>query len=59
MIFIDATPALPMQFLEQLVFTPTIKDVLNKYMGGMMSVLLCLCGIFQNLIWLQHSMRKA
>jgi hypothetical protein len=28
------------QCLEELVFTPTIKDVLTKYMDGMMSVLL-------------------
>ena len=30
------------QCLEELVFTPTIKDVLTKYMNGMMSVLICL-----------------
>ena len=36
----DATPTLPMQFLEALVFTPNIKDVLVKYMYGMVSVLL-------------------
>jgi hypothetical protein len=30
---------------------PNIKDVLVKYMDGMMSVLLCPCGIFQNLTW--------
>ena len=36
----DATPTLPMQFLEALVFTPNIKDVLVKYMDGMVSVLL-------------------
>ena len=28
------------QCLEELVFTPTIKDVLTKYMNGIMSVLL-------------------
>ena len=38
-----------MQVLEELVFTPIIKDVLVKYMDGMMSVLLCNFGIFQNL----------
>src|SRR6266702_4907612 len=31
---------LPMQCLEEFVFTPTVKDVLFKYMDGMMSVLL-------------------
>ena len=37
-----------MQALEELVFTPTIKDVLVKYMDGMMSVLLlCPYGIFR------------
>src|SRR6266702_7045324 len=40
---------LPMQCLEEFVFTPTVKDVLFKYMDGMMSVLLRLCGIFENL----------
>jgi hypothetical protein len=29
---------LPIQCLEKLVFTPTIKDVLAKYMDGVMSV---------------------
>ena len=29
---------LPIQCLEELVFTPTIKEVLAKYMDGMMSV---------------------
>ena len=29
-----------MQLLEELVFTPNIKDVLAKYMDGMVSVLL-------------------
>ncbi len=40
---------LPMQCLEDLVFTPTVKDVLVKYIDGMMSVLLRLRGIFENL----------
>ena len=38
-----------MQLLEELVFTPTIKDVLVKYMDGMVSVLLCNYGILQSL----------
>jgi len=38
-----------MQCLEDLVFTPTVKDVLVKYIDGMMSVLLRLRGIFENL----------
>jgi hypothetical protein len=38
------------QCLEELIFTPTIKDVLVKYMDGMMSVLFNLYGIFQSLI---------
>jgi hypothetical protein len=29
-----------MQCLEELVFAPTVKDVLVKYVDGMMSVLL-------------------
>ena len=29
-----------MQLLEELVFTPNIKDILVKYMDGMVSVLL-------------------
>jgi hypothetical protein len=37
------------QCLEELVFTPTIKDVLTKYMDGMMSVLFSLQKIFENL----------
>ena len=37
------------QCLEDLVFTPTIKDVLTKYMDGIMSVLLGLEKIFENL----------
>ena len=48
-----------MQCLEGLIFTPTVKEVLVKYMNGMMSVLSCLCGIVQNLIWQQQSVRKA
>ena len=39
-IFIDATPTLPIQLLDELIFAPTIKDVLVKYMDGMMLVLL-------------------
>ena len=42
----DASSILPMQSLELLVFTPTIKNVLIKYMDGMTSVPLCSCGIF-------------
>ena len=49
MVSIDAILTLPMQLLEGLVFTPIIKDVLVKYMDGMMSALLCPHGIFQNL----------
>ncbi len=47
---------LPMQCLEGLVFTPTIKDVLVKYVEGMGSVLLSLRKIFENLTQLaaQH-----
>jgi hypothetical protein len=48
-IVVAPTETLPMQCLEELVYTPTMKDVLIKYMGGMMSVLLSLCGIFENL----------
>ena len=48
-ISIDDILTLPMQLLEGLVFTPIIKDVLVKYMDGMMSALLCPHGIFQNL----------
>ena len=44
---------LPMQCLEQLVFTPTVKDVLVKYMDGMMSAVLSLNVIFENLT--QHA----
>ena len=40
---------LSMQCLEELVFTPTFKDVLVKYMDGMMSVLLSFHGIFESL----------
>ena len=40
---------LPMQCLQELVFAPTIKDVLVEYMDGMMSVLLSFCGFFENL----------
>jgi hypothetical protein len=39
----------PMQCLEELVFTPIVKNVLVKYMDGMTSVLLSLYGIVQNL----------
>jgi hypothetical protein len=42
--FIDATSKLPIQCLEELVFTPTIKAILVKYIDGMMSVLLCPVG---------------
>jgi len=40
-----------MQCVEELVFTPTARDVLVVmiYMDGMMSVLLNLHGIFENL----------
>jgi hypothetical protein len=37
------------QCLDELVFTPTIKDVLTKYMDGMMSVLFSLQKIFEKL----------
>ena len=50
-IFIDAMPTFPTQLLEGLIYTPTIKDILVKYMDGMMSVTLYPCGIFQNLTW--------
>ena len=46
-----------MQLLEGLVFTPTIKDVLVKYMDGMMSALSCPRGIFQSLKW--HAAKHA
>ena len=57
--FYDATPTLPIQCLEDLAFAPTVKDALVKYVDGMMSVLLCPCGIFQNLTWriAKHSRR--
>jgi hypothetical protein len=42
--FIDATSKLPIQCLEELVFTPTIKVILVNYIDGMMSVLLFLVG---------------
>ena len=45
--FIDATAKT--QCLEELVFTPTIEDVLVRYMGGMVSVLLRLRTILVNL----------
>jgi hypothetical protein len=35
-----------MQCLEDLVFTPTIRDVFVKYMDGMMSVLSCLSALW-------------
>jgi len=38
-----------MQCLQELVFTPTVKDVLVGYMDGMMSVLLGLRRIFESL----------
>ena len=38
-----------MQCLEELVFTPTVKNVLVKYMDGMTSVLLSLRELFENL----------
>ena len=44
---------LPTQCLEQLVFTPTVKDVLAKYMDGMMSALLNLHRLFEDLT--QHA----
>ena len=37
------------QCLEEIVFTPTIKDVLVKYMDGMMSVPYSLYRILQRL----------
>jgi hypothetical protein len=46
-----------MQCLEELVFTPTIKDVLVKYMNGVMSVLLCPYGNFRSLTW--HAAKHA
>ena len=45
--FVDATTKT--QCLEELVFTPTIEDVLVRYMGGMVSVLLRLRTILVNL----------
>lgn len=39
----------PMQCLEELIFTPTVKDVLVRYLDGMMSVLSFHRGIHQNL----------
>ena len=45
--FIDARTKT--QCLEELVFTPTIEDVLVRYMGGMVSVLLRLRTILVNL----------
>jgi len=58
-ILIDATPK--MQCLKDLVFTPTVKNVLVKYMDGMMSVLLSLREIFENLTWYaaQHAQNMA
>ena len=53
---------LPIQCLEELVFTPTIKDVLSKYIDGMMSVGLSPINHSWNLRYLhsmQHNMRKA
>ena len=44
-ILIDAR--LESQCLEALVFAPTVKNVLVRYMDGMVSVLLCLCEIFE------------
>ncbi|KAH9010252.1 hypothetical protein EDB84DRAFT_1136023 [Lactarius hengduanensis] len=43
--------------LEELVFTPTIKDVLIKYMDGMMSVQFTFRGIFEDSIL--HAARHA
>jgi len=40
-------PHQTMQCLEELVFTPAVKDVLFKYTDGMMSVLLSPRGIFE------------
>jgi hypothetical protein len=40
---------LPMQCLEELVLTPTVRDVLVKYLDGKMSVLSSLYEIFENL----------
>jgi len=58
-ILIDATPK--MQCLEELIFTPTVKNVLVKYMDSMMSVLLSLHEIFENLTWYaaQHAQNMA
>ena len=38
-----------MQCLEELIFTPTVKDVLVRYLDGMVSVLSFHRGIHQNL----------
>jgi hypothetical protein len=56
-ILIEAGPTLPMQCLEELVFTPTVKDILVRYVDGMMSVLFILCTIPQNLI--RHAAQHA
>ena len=49
-----------MQCLEELVFTPIVKDALVKYMDGMVSVIFSFCGIFENLTrhaaWLAHAL---
>jgi hypothetical protein len=48
------------QCLEEVVFMPTVEDVLVKYMDGITSVLLNLPGIFENLTlvcsttWARH-----
>ena len=56
---IDAIPILPIQLLEEIIFTPIIKDVLVKYMDSMMSVVLCPYGIFQNLTDIQKGIHNA
>ena len=54
---IIAVSILPMQLLEEILFAPTIKEVLVKYMDTMMSVVLCPYGIYQNLTW--HAAKHA
>lgn len=45
-----STQTLSLQCLEEIVFMPTVSDVLVRYMDGMTLVLLNLPGIFENLI---------
>ena len=48
------------QLLEDFVFTgtPTVNDILEKYMNGMMLVLSSLCGIFVTLTQFCHLERQ-